>query len=62
MFETGEVVAKAFSGEVDAGSSWKMRPNKDLEHFPTKWIPVRPKKMRQTKDLERRDDGIGSPL
>ena len=31
-----------------------------LEHFPTKWIPVRRRKCDQTKELERRSDSIGS--
>ncbi|MCB1528925.1 MAG: hypothetical protein KDJ45_14675, partial [Hyphomicrobiaceae bacterium] len=38
---------RAFSDEVDTGSSKKMRPNKKLEHFPTKWTPVRRRKCDQ---------------
>jgi len=54
--------ARAFSDEVDTGSSQKMRSNKKLErrfdsigsksaleHFPTKWTPVRRRKCDQTK-------------
>ncbi|NJK43695.1 MAG: hypothetical protein HC933_04930, partial [Pleurocapsa sp. SU_196_0] len=31
--------ARAFSGEVDTGSPWKMRP--EGKHFQAKWMPVR---------------------
>ena len=31
-----------------------------LEHFQAKWMPVRGKKMRQAKNLERRSDSFGS--
>jgi len=40
---------QAFSDEVDTGSSQKMRPNKKLEHFPTKWTPVRREEHAQNK-------------
>jgi len=39
---------EAFSDEVDAGSTQKMRPNK--KHFPTKWPPVRRRKCDQTRN------------
>ena len=34
-------------------------PDRGLEHFPAKWMPVRVAKMRQNKDLEPRSDSIG---
>jgi hypothetical protein len=37
-----------------------MRQNKNLEHFQAKWTPVRVKKMRKNKNLERRSDLIRS--
>jgi hypothetical protein len=32
------------------------------ERFPAKWIPVRLKKTRQNRKLERRSDSIGTAL
>ena len=50
--------SRAFSDEVDTGSSKKMQPNK--KHFPTKGGTGSSKKMRPNKKLERRSDSIGS--
>jgi len=37
-------------------------PDRRLERFQAKWIPVRVKKTRQNKKIEPRSDSIGTGL
>jgi hypothetical protein len=43
-------------------NAWIESPRRVLERFQTKWMPVRVKKTRQIKNLERRFDSVETGL
>ncbi|MFM2423187.1 MAG: hypothetical protein RL291_1717, partial [Pseudomonadota bacterium] len=57
---TGLAAECRSEGQPEASSGRSTRLAWRLEHFPPKWAPVRRKKMRQSKDLERGSDSVGS--
>ena len=55
-------ISPAFRGRNGntEGTRRRVKHEAVIEHFQAKWIPVRVKKMRQNKELERCSDSAGS--